>query len=423
MSTLEPPPNPKTASTTEVSEKSTRGFASLKFRDYRLLFLSTPFSSAGQGMQSLANAWQVYELTQSSTQLGLTFLFQGIPSIVMSLFGGTLADKFDRRRLINISQAFHLSMAIFLAVITLTGVVRVWHIFTITFLISTVGSLTAPARSALMPDLVPRAYLLNATTLMTTGSRLSMMTAPLLGGVVIGALGAGSAYIFNAFLMLPAIIAIAMVKIPLNPNARKVRFNLPAIFEGLRFAISSQVLLLLLLMDTITQVLGYYPAMMPVIAKEVLAVGPTGLGILLTAPAVGEFVGFAGVLTLGNIRRKGAVLVATIVVYCALLVVFAQSEWFIFSLLILGLLGAVDAVSMAIRQTSLQLLAPDDKRGRVLALTSVFAVGGNSIGGAYLGLIAGFVGIQTALAMGGIIAGAFALSVGIFSRKVRKFTG
>ncbi len=422
MSTNNQPTNTPTPEITSESEKSIRGLASLKFRDYRLLFFSTPFSSAGMAMETLANAWQVYQLTGSTAQLGLTFLFQGIPSIGMSLFGGTLADKFDRKRLINIGQAFNLLMAVLLAVITLTGVVRVWHIFTITFMISVIGNLTGPARSALMPDLVPRAYLLNATTLMTTGTRMATMTAPLLGGVILGQMGAGSVYVFNAFLILPAVIATAMIKIPPNPNARKVRFNLQAIFGGLRFAIQSQVLLLLLLMDTITQVLGYYPAMMPVIADEVLKVGPTGLGLLLTAPAIGEFAGFAGILMVGNIKRKGLVLVGTIVLYCALLVVFAQAESFIFALMVLGLLGAVDAVSMSIRQTSLQLLAPAEIRGRVLALTSVFAVGGNSLGGAYLGLIAQFVGIQTAIAMGGIIAGGFALTVGIFSSRVRKFT-
>ncbi len=233
MSTTEQPPN-TTASDeiTPESEKATRGFASLKFRDYRLLFLSTPFGSAGQAMQSLANAWQVYELTQSTTQLGLTFLFQGIPSIVMSFFGGTLADKFDRKRLINISQAFQVLTAVLLAVITMTGAVRVWHIFTITFLLATVSSLTGPARSALMPDLVPRTHILNATALMTPATRLATMTAPLLGGLIIGSIGAGSAYVFNALLTLPAIVAISMMKIPSNPNRHNVKFNLSKIFQG-----------------------------------------------------------------------------------------------------------------------------------------------------------------------------------------------
>ena len=376
-------------------------------------------------MKQLVTAWQVYEITGSSAQLGLTFLFQGIPGIAFSVFGGTLADMFDRRKLINISQGYTIISALILGFLTVSGKIEVWHIYVMTFLASGIGAIANPSRRALISSLVPRTHVLNAITLQTSVQQGVQIIGPTVAGLALGAFGPGPAYFVNAVLIIPGFYAIMMMKeVEQERRARKgtpVRFNLPTIFGGLIFAWQTQVVLLLLLMDTVTNVLGYWQTMMPVIAKDILSVGPTGLGILLSAPALGSFVGFGIILAMGNLKRKGLWMIAAVIIYNALVFVFAYSTSFIFTLVLLALMGGVDAFSRSVRNTALQLLPPEDKRGRVVALSQIFTSGGNSMGGAYLGFMAQAIGIQLALAIGAVVSGVFAIFVGIFSRKVRNF--
>ena len=371
------------------------------------------------------NAWQIYEITGSSAQLGLAFLFQGIPGIFFSVFGGTLADMFDRRRIINISQGYQVLSGVALGFLTLSGHIHVWHIYVMTFMSSAIGSAAGPARRALITSLVPRPYLLNATTLQTSVQQATQIAGPTLAGLLLAAFGPAPAYFVNAVLIVPGYYAIMMLKDKLisqdTGKREKVKLNLSTIFGGLIFAWQTQVLLFILLMDTVTNVLGYYQYMMPVIAKDILRIGPVGLGMLLSATPFGSFFGYVLILALGNLKKKGLVMVITVIVYNVLLFAFAQSTVFALSLIICGAMGAVDAFSRAIRNTLLQLMAPDEKRGRVVALSQIFAGGGNSMGGAYLGFMAQAIGIQMALAIGAVVSAGFAISVGLFSRKVRDF--
>ena len=406
-----------------LEEQNIRGFASLKFADFRLLWLTSPISSIGQATQRFANAYQVYELSGSSAQLGLTFLFQALPQIFLGFFGGTLADKFDRKKLININQGTQILLAAFLGVLTFTGSIQVWHIYAVTFFASCVRQIEQPARQSIIPSLVPREYILNASTLNLTVGRLSQFAGPMAAGVLVAAVGLSAAYFVNAVLLLPAFFVIRMVHLQDSPSRRALKINLRTVFEGLEFAIASRVLIAFIALDFVVQTMGYFQAMMPVIAKDVLGQGPVGLGMLMSAPSFGSLAGFIILLLIGNIKRKGLVHVGSIVIFCAMLFAFSRSSWFVLSLVLAGGLGFVDSVGMAIRQTTLQLLAPDEKRGRVMAVNWVISGGADSLGGAYLGFMAFLVGIQTALAMGAVTGGAMALAYLLFWKKVRNFTG
>ena len=161
--------------------------------------------------------------------------------------------------------------------------------------------------------------------------------------------------------------------------------------------------------------------MMPVFAKEVLGQGSVGLGLLLAAAPLGGIVGFIVLISIGNISRKGATYLFAIGMHAVTLMAFAFSPWFLLSLLLVGLLGFWDAISVAIRQVSFQILAPDEARGRVMSMIGIFAVSSNSLGGAWLGLMTGFIGAQMALGMGGAIAGAVTIFIAIAWTSVRKF--
>jgi MFS family permease len=396
-------------------------FAALAHRDFRLLWIGMPFMNTGAGMRATANAFQVYQITGDSRLLGLTFLFQGLPSLVMGFFGGTLADMLDRRRLLQVSALGQLLLAIVLAWLTASGRIEVWHIYVITFFGASLQAAANPAQQALLPSLVPKHQLMGAIALQSSGSQAALLLGPLLGGFLIDATGAAMAYFIDALLILPALVTLSLLRLENQPPRRKVTLNLRSLFEGFAFAIRSQVLFAFVLLDFVAMVFGFYPAMMPIIAQDVLAVGATGLGALLAAPSLGALAGFLGVMLLGNIRRKGAVIILVVLAHAVLLVLFAYSTWFVASLVLVALLGFVDSLSMSVRSTSFQLLAPEELRGRVMSVLFMSAVSANSFGGAYLGMATAFLGVQHALALGGVVAGVFALAVALCWRRVWDF--
>jgi MFS family permease len=395
--------------------------AALAHREFRLLFIAQPFVTTGSGMRGAVNAFQVYQITGDARLLGLTFLIQGLPALVMGLFGGTLADVMDRRRLLRFAVGAQISIALALAWLTGTGRIEVWHIYAATFVGAGLQSLANPAQQALVPATVPADELMNAMALLSAAGQAAMLLGPILGGALLDLSGATIAYVVDALLILPAMLALAMLRLHDEPARRQVRLSLESIFEGLAFVLRTHVLLAFLLLDTVTMVIGYYPAMMPVIAKDVLAVGAAGLGALLAAPAVGALLGFVGVLVLGNIRRKGAVIVTVSVIHGLVLALFAWSPWFATSWLLAAMLGFLDSLSVSVRVTCFQQLAPEALRGRVMSVLFIAAVGANSLGGATLGLATASVGPQVALAAGGLIAAVFSVAIGLGWKSVRQF--
>jgi MFS family permease len=380
-----------------------------------------PFSGVGLWMRNTTNAYQVYNLTDSETLLGLTFLFQGLPMIIVGLFGGTLADFLPKRTVIRTTMSLEVCLAVLLATLTLSGSIEVWHIYVITFTSASLAACEHPARSALLPKLVPRHLLLNATTLISFGFSSAMLLGPVLGGVLIDTAGPGWSYVINAFLIVPGIIAITLLKVADEGQRAKLRLNLATLFEGLIFVIRTRILIIMVLLDVVTMIFGYYPALMPVFAKDVLGVGGTGLGALLAASPLGALLGLMVLLALGNLERKGLVLIGVTIVHGVVLIAFAASPWFGLSLVLIALLGLVDSISVSVRQTSFQLVAKDENRGRVASLVGLVAQSSNSLGGAYLGLAAALMGPQLSLTIGGAIGAGFAIVMAISYPKLRRF--
>ena len=395
--------------------------AALAYRDFRLLFVAHPLILVGSGMRNVANAYQVYQITGDARLLGLTFLFQGIPALVMGLVGGSLADLFDRRRLLQVVVALEAALALLLAILTFSGHIEVWHIYAVTFTCALLDSVTHPAQQALIPKLVPEKDLLNATALRASTSQAAQLIGPLLGGGAIQVLGAGTVYAANAALLVPALIFLSMLHVREDRHRSRPPLNLAFLFDGVAFVLRTPALLAFTLLDTVTMLLGFYPAMMPVFAKDVLQVGPAGLGALLSAPAFGALLGFVGILMLGNIQRRGLVLLVVTLLHAVALYLFAYSTWLPMALVLVALLGFLDSMSMSVRMTAFQTLAPDHVRGRVMSVLFVAAVSSNSLGGAFLGFTTEWLGVREALAAGAIGAGAFAVLVAVFWKQVRRF--
>ncbi len=391
----------------------------LRQRDFGLFWASLLFSAIGTQISAVAVAWQVYEITNSPFDLGLTGLFRALPAMLLSLPGGVLADRMDRRKLLIVTQALAALLSLALALLTTTGQIRVWHIYAVTFLSGAVGIFDAPARTAMIPALVAAEQLASAYALNITWRQIATLSGPFVGGIVIGALGISPAYYIDAVSFLAVILCLGFMRRQVKPPAEKRESPLQSVRAGFHFIRDNSVILGLMSMDTCVQFFGAYRSMMPVFARDILKAGPAGLGMLLGVPALGALCGSGVILAAGNPARKGRLIVSVTLLYTSGLVCFALSRSFALSLCIAFGLGLVDAVGETLRDTVVQLATPDQMRGRVKSFDQVFMSAGTYLGHAEMGAAATFLGVPAALVVGGCIGSAGTLIIAKLARGMR----
>jgi ENTS family enterobactin (siderophore) exporter len=390
-----------------------RALAALEHRDYRLFYVALLMAGIGGQVQTFANVLQIYELTGSALHLGLTGVARAVPIIVLSLMGGVIADRVDRLRFSMVAQAFTGSFSVALAGLTLAGLIDVWHIYLFTFLGSAVQALNTPARSALIPNLVPRNHLLNAIALHSTVWQSSNIVGPMIAGAAIAAFGFVPTYLLNGVAQLLTIGALALIRVG-RVEARPRQSPLRGLLEGLSFVQRRSIILVLLATDCAESAFGRYQALLPIFAANVGA-GAGGLGLLTAAPGVGSLVGAALIMSLGDIRYKGLVIVGAILAYCGALVLLAVSPWLGLSVVATFLLGVFDSLQATPRGSVIQLMTPDELRGRVSSFQNMLTTGLPSLGQAQNGVIASFIGAPLALIVGA--AACAAVQVGLVAAR------
>jgi len=391
----------------------------LKQRDFGLFWLSLLFSAVGTQISTVAVAWQVYEITNSPFQLGLTGLFRALPVMILSLPGGVLADRVDRRKLLIITQSLAALLSLALGLLSSAGQIRVWHIYAVTFLSGAVGIFDAPARTAMIPALVSAEQLASAYALNITWRQIATLGGPFIGGLVISALGISPAYYIDALSFLAVIICLAFMRRQVKPPSVQKESPLQSVRAGFNFIRENSVILGLMSMDTCVQFFGAYRSMMPAFARDILGAGPAGLGALLGVPALGALAGSGIVLAAGNPKRKGRLIIGVTLLYTIGLVCFALSRSLVLSLLIVFALGLVDAIGETLRDTLVQLTTPDRMRGRVKSFDQVFMSAGTYMGHAQMGAAASFIGVPGALILGGCVGSAAVFAVARFARSLR----
>ena len=379
-------------------------------KNFALFWFSLLVSSVGSQLTSVAIAWQVYELTDSPLQLGLTGLFRAVPLIGLALTGGWLADRVERRRLLIATQALGLVMSLALALLTDSGRIQVWQIYAILFAQSGLMSFDLPTRHALIPNLVRQEHLATAFALTVTLRQTAFLAGPFIAGAIIAWAGIRWCYYLDAVSFLAVIVCLARIKIRVAPVPKREP-PLQSMVQGLSFIRRNRAIFALLVMDAAVNFFGGFRGLMPVFARDLLGVGPAGLGALLGAPAIGALAGSAIVMALGNPRRKARLIIAVTLLYTAGLVAFAVSRSFPLSLAIAFMLGALDAVGETLRMTVIQLMTPDELRGRVQAVAFIFLIGGPFLGQAELGIVAAWLGATGALVLGGIIGSAIVVAM------------
>lgn len=403
-----------------MSEQN-RPWKVLAEKNFGLFWVSLLVSAIGNQLSHVAIGWQIYELTSSPLQLGLTGVFRALPVVVFSLSGGVLADRVDRRRLLILTQTLALLLALTLALLTHTGLVRVWHIYLITFLTGAATTFDLPARSALIPSLVSRDQLANAYALNVTLRQTATLVGPFLAGVLIAALGLSGSYFINAASYLGVIVCLVALRVRASEAPAKKESTWKAMKGGLNFVGGQSVILGLLVMDTCVNVFSAHRLMAPVFARDILNVGPEGLGALLGAPAIGALLGSSAIIALGTPKKSGQLLLWVTAAYSLLLCAFALSQSFALSLAICFFIGALDSVGETLRVTLIQLITPDDMRGRVQSLVHVFVFGFPLLGQGPMGALGSIMGAPGAVFVGGVLSAAVVGAAALRVPAIKRF--
>ena len=375
-------------------------WASLHFRQYNYLFVLTLFVTIAQQMRQAQIFYQVYDLSGSAFQLGMTGVAQGLPIFVFGLFGGALADFMDRKQIILITTLGNWLVAAVLGVLTLSGLIQVWHIQLGMELTSTVNIVLTPTRMSIISFLVPRTHLTNAISLNSAVSQCSHFIGPMLGGLSLAWMGTGNAYLFNALFYIPAIIAITLLKIPPIAGKLPEKFSLASMLGGFKFLFSEPLVFAMVILDFVVTGFGYFRPLLPVFAKDILFVGPAGFGLLSSAPAIGGVIGTVILLVIGDVKSKGLLVLWSFLAYAGAVGIFALSTNFLLSLVLLAITGLANSLQAVMRQTTFHLFTPDQVRGRAFAVFHMFSQGANGFGATEIGFVAALVGAPGALLFG-----------------------
>ena len=394
------------------------GFAALRYPDFRRFSASLMLTSIAAQSVQIAVLWQVYELTGSALLLGLTGLVRAAPHIILSMVGGVIADRVDRTRLIQVGQFINGLLILALAALTFAGTIELWHLYAITSLNAAFSALTMPARSAIIPRLVPVNVIMNAIGLNATVQQTSQIIGPALTGVAIGAIGLGWVYGLTGGAYVVSMLVLLGMRTRFAPSeSREGPWG--AFVEGMRFVGSKPVILSLLLLDVWQTLFGGYRALLPVFA-DLVGAGPAGYGLLSAAPGVGSLVGSVFILSLGDMRYKGVYSIAGVLGYSLAMVLLGLSPWFWLTLFACGLSGAMNSVQMIPRNTAILTMSPDALRGRVEAFRSMLAGGAPTLGFTLAGAAAAAVGAPLAVLGGGIICAALTLGLAATRRELRQ---
>ena len=392
----------------------------LRNRDVVLYLGGRLVASMGQQMLTVAVGWELYERTRSALALGLVGLTQMLPMILFTLPAGHVADNYDRKRIIVLMNFVIACASLGLTLISALGANVFWIYFCL-FLAGTARTFVWPASSAFLPLLVSRKDFSRAVAWSSGSFQLSSVAGPAAGGALIALTHhAAPVYAFNAAAALICLTLISFVR-GRHTVATREKMTARSLVVGFKFVFASPIILGTITLDLFAVLLGGATALLPVYAKDILQVGPTGLGFLQAALPMGSLL---CALTLAHrppLQRAGRAMLLAVAGFGLATIGFGFSRWFWFSFLMLFVCGALDNISVVVRHTLVQLLTPDEKRGRVSAVNSLFIGTSNELGGFESGLVAHLLGPVFSVVSGGIGTILVVLAVAAVWPEIRKY--
>ncbi len=375
-------------------------WAAFRHPDFRYYFLSRILSSTASQINDVGVGWLIYQLTDSAFALGLIGLCMFAPNILFALVAGHVADRFDRRLVLLICYSLMLAASLTLYVAVLRGQATETLVFVLVGVLGTARAFSNPAGQAILPNLVPKPMFARAVATTSSAWQIATIAGPAIGGLLYG-FGADKVFLATSIFY----VGCAMSLWAIRPGLR-VRSNDEVTWRyltaGVRFIWKNQIILGSISLDLFAVLLGGATALLPIYARDILEIGPMGLGLLRTAPAIGAFTTAIILAHLPDMRRSGVKMFVAVGLFGLATIGFGLSTNFYLSMAFLVVLGASDMVSVFVRSTLMQIETPDDMRGRVSAVNTLFIGASNELGEFESGVMAGFFGAVTSVMIGGI---------------------
>jgi MFS family permease len=394
-------------------------YAAFRIPAYRRYFSGNLVFILGLQMLKVAVGWEMYERTGSALNLGFVGLVQFIPQLALVAVAGHITDVYNRKHVLMAAVSLSAAAAVVLAVnAALNG--PIFLMYACLFAAGTARAFWMPARSALLPRIVPLSIFSNAVSWNTSGFEISSFVGPALGGFLIYYAGVTAVYALNAALITCFAILLVRIAYRHEPPAQRA-LTLSSLLAGVRFIWKTKVVLSVMCLDMFGVLLGGATALMPIYAKDILRVGPNGLGWLLAAPSAGAFSSALIQAHRGPLRRAGRTILLAVTCFGAATIVFGISRNFPLSLAMLCVLGACDNISVVVRSTLIQTSTPDDMRGRVSALNGLFIGTSNELGAFESGAVADLFGPVASVVLGGMGTIAVAIVTAWLTPSLRKY--
>jgi MFS family permease len=399
-----------TTASSEPNPQPAGRLAAFRYRDFRLFWLSLFVSNAGTWMQMTATNWLLYQLTDSPFQLGLNGIFRAVPAIFLGLISGTFADRYDRKRLLLLTQIALALLSLSMAMLDSSESIQAWQIYAFTFISAAVGSFDGPARQALFPSLVPRSVLPNAVALNSVLWKGAALLGPSLGGIAISLLGTSGAFYANAASFLVVVVALLMMRSHAPAPEKRQNF-LGEMKDGFTYMISEPIILGIMVMEAVSSVFGLDHAMLTIFASDVFRVGAHGFGFLQSSRGLGAVIGSSLFIGMGQQPAQGKILIIAAILYGVGFAAFGIAPSFGLAVLLLAMVGATDAIWAAARGTILQITTPEGFRGRIMGIFQLSNRGLHPLGQTETGLMVPLIGARETTVLGGILVSAVTLMI------------
>jgi MFS family permease len=390
-------------------------FAALRHANFRLFWFGQLFSLTGTWMQSTALGWLVLELTNSEFRLGLVTAATSFPVLLFTLYAGVVADRMDKRRIIVVAQAAAMVFALALAVLTHAGWVTFGSILVLVLLLGTANAFEIPTRQSFFVDLVGKQDLTNAIALNSTAFNLTRIVGPAVAGFLIAQVGIAAAFYLNSASYLAVIAGLLLIRLPAFRRPARTQSTADNLREGFAWIQANRLPRTLVWLIAASSVLAFpYVMLLPVFARDVLQVGATGLGALLSASGAGALAGGLALAAVGHRVSRGPLLLGSSLAFAALVAAFALSTSFSLSLALLAGTGFMMILNNATVNALLQSLVPDALRGRVMSVYVFMFLGMAPLGSLQAGALARWIGAPYALATGAAVL--FLLTMAVWWR-------
>jgi MFS family permease len=401
-----------------------QGLRAFRHRNFTLYWIGQVISFSGSWVQSVAQGWLVFKLTGSALDLGIVGASSTLPTLILGLPAGAIADRYNKRKMVIITQTLAMIQAFILAALTYTGAVRVWHVMILAVFIGAVNAFDTPIRHSMIVEMVDndKNDVMSAVSLGSAAFNGARVIGPALAGVILAAVGMANCFLINAISYVAALIALLMMTAHKFQTHEQETPMLAQIKEGLHHVIHNNLIRDLLIMTGISGLFGgQMGTVMPIFAAKVFNMGPKGLGLLMASTGVGALVGAVGTTILGHhFRQRTMVLFGGILSACGLLG-FSYSPNFHMAMIILVMMGLGTMLFMAVSNSIIQEAAPDLLRGRVISLRIFVLAGLSPIGALLIGFLAQHFGVRHAVS----IAGAACLLVALYytfrSKAIRSY--